>query len=150
MNCGVYKITNIVTGKVYIGSALDITKRWYKHKTALNTNKHHSIKLQRSFNKHGKDNFIYEIVEECDKTVLIILEQHYINFYNSYNNGYNSISTAGNCLGKIASAETRKKISEVRKGKKLSEETKKRISNSIKGKYTGAKSSSYNTFWMMK
>jgi len=56
---GIYRIVNIVTGKVYVGSAININKRWSIHKLRLKENKHHSIKLQNSVNKHGIDNFLF-------------------------------------------------------------------------------------------
>lgn len=150
MSSGIYKISNIITNKVYIGSAINIKNRWYKHTTALNKNKHHSIKLQRSYNKHGKDNFIYEIIKECDKNQLLILEQYYIDLYDSYNNGYNSTPIAGNSSGRIVSAKTRKKIGKGQIGRIKSEEAKDNISKSLKGKYTGSSSHKYNTCWIIK
>ena len=42
---GIYKIKNIINGKVYIGSAIYFIKRWSVHKSELKNNKHHSIKL---------------------------------------------------------------------------------------------------------
>jgi len=156
MISGIYKITNTKTNKVYIGSAVNIITRWYQHKTALNKNRHHSIKLQRSYNKHGKNNFIFEVIEKTDIDELILKEQHYIDLFDCYENGYNCIPTAGNNFGmkhtdetkeklrKLAlgnknmlnknhSDETKNKISEKLKGSKLSKETKKKMSESRKG-----------------
>jgi hypothetical protein len=56
--CGVYCIKNTITNKVYIGSSLNIKSRLKTHIFSLKNNKHHSLKLQRSYNKYGKDNFI--------------------------------------------------------------------------------------------
>jgi group I intron endonuclease len=53
---GIYKITNIINSKVYIGESLDIIRRWEEHKVALNNNEHHSYKLQADWNKHGENN----------------------------------------------------------------------------------------------
>ena len=83
MKTGVYKITNQANDKMYVGSAIDLMNRWYKHKSQLNKNKHHSIKLQRAWNKYGVDNFKFEIIEECDKEKLIEIEQYYIDLYDS-------------------------------------------------------------------
>lgn len=124
---GIYKIVNIVTGKVYTGSALDIEDRWYKHENMLKHNKHHSIKLQRSYNKYGLENFIFEIIEECEKLLLIEREQYWIDSLNSYNNGYNTCPKAGNSMGRVVSEETRKKLSKASKGRPVSEETKRKI-----------------------
>jgi len=157
MKTGIYKITNIITNKSYIGSSINITSRWYHHKTALKFNKHHSKKLQRSYNIHGKDNFKYEIIEECDKNNLLIKEQYYIDLFDGYKNGYNSVPKAENnfgmkhsdetkeiirekskgnknMLGKKHTDETKEKIKLKLKGKSLSEDTKKKMSESGKGK----------------
>lgn len=160
MNCGIYRITNTITNKSYIGSSADITGRWYHHKTTLKYNKHHSIRLQRSYNIHGEDNFKYEIIEECDKDDLLIREQYYIDLLDGYKNGYNSTPYPGknnlgmkhsdetkeiirekskgnkNMLGKKHTDETKEKIRLKLKDKPLSEETKKRMSESGKGRIT--------------
>lgn len=134
---GIYKITNKINGKIYIGSAVNIYSRWNLHKFKLKNNKHHSIKLQRAQNKYGLDNFIFEIVEECPKNLLIEREQYWIDNLKTYSNGYNCNPIAGSPLGFKHSEESRKKFSEVKLGKKRSEETKKRISESMKGKNVG-------------
>lgn len=89
-NCGIYHIKNIITGKVYIGSSVDIQSRIKTHRFSLKKNKHHSVKLQRSYNKYGKNNFLFEIIELCDKNDLEIKEKEWINYFNSYYNGYNT------------------------------------------------------------
>ncbi len=155
---GIYKIINIINNKCYIGSSVDIVGRWYHHKTRLKFNKHHSIKLQRSYNKHGVDNFKYEVVEECETELLLIREEYYINLFDCYNNGYN-FSIPSNCvmfgrhhsdetkeilrekskgnknmLGKTHTEETKNKIREKLKGCLLSEETKLNMSNGQKNR----------------
>ena len=136
---GIYKITNVVNNKCYIGSSVRITERWYDHKTRLNANKHHSIKLQRSFNKYGSNNFVYEIIEECDIDNLLIKEQYYIDLYNTYKNGYNSVPKSGNNLGMKHSDETKEILKEKSignknmLGKNHTDETKKKISEKLKG-----------------
>lgn len=79
MKTGIYKITNIKTKKIYIGSSENIQKRWLNHKQMLFANKHHSIHLQRSYNKHGEKSFSYEIIELCDKSLLLERENFYLN-----------------------------------------------------------------------
>jgi group I intron endonuclease len=56
---GVYQIKNLINGKMYIGSSINVLNRWSRHKTELINEKHHSIKLQRSVNKYGIINFTY-------------------------------------------------------------------------------------------
>jgi group I intron endonuclease len=72
---------------------------------------HHSIKLQRAYNKYGIDNFIYEIIEECNELLLIEREQYWIDSLNSCKNGYNSSPTAGSPLGIKRSKKSKKKYS---------------------------------------
>lgn len=86
--CGIYCIENMINCKKYIGSSLDIKDRWRHHKAALRSNRHHSIHLNKSWNKYGEENFSFYIIEECNKHDLIKREQHYIDFYNSYNKQY--------------------------------------------------------------
>lgn len=95
--CGIYKITNIVNNKVYIGESLSIKDRWWIHNNELSKNKHHSYHLQRSYNKYGKYNFKFEILEQCNKEELFIKQDKYILRYKSDNRkfGYN-ILKAGN------------------------------------------------------
>jgi group I intron endonuclease len=105
---GIYKITNLTNNKCYVGSAKDFNKRWNRHYLDLINNKHHSIKLQRSFNKHGIDNFMCEIIEEIpyEKNLIIERENYWINEYNSKENGYNIADAS---FGDIISTHPNKK-----------------------------------------
>lgn len=91
MNSGIYKIVNTLNGKVYVGSTKDFQKRWRKHFNDLEKQQHSSIKLQRSYNKHGKDVFVCEIIEEIpyEKDKILEREQYWIDTLNSKENGYN-------------------------------------------------------------
>lgn len=75
---GIYQIRNIQTGKVYIGSSENMPKRKLEHFWNLENLIHHSRHLQNSYLKRGKENFIFEILEECTKEQLIEREQHYL------------------------------------------------------------------------
>lgn len=61
---GIYKIVNLKNGKFYLGSSKNIKRRWYIHKSSLKHNKHHCTYLQRSWNKHGGQNFSFEVIKE--------------------------------------------------------------------------------------
>jgi len=87
MISGIYKIKNIVDEKYYIGSSKNINRRWDKHRWRLRSNKHENIILQRAWNKYGEENFIFEIVEECETYMLLELEQKYLNLDPQYNIG---------------------------------------------------------------
>lgn len=83
---GIYKITNLVNNKIYIGQSVRIEKRWEDHK--FYSGKEHTA-LQAAFKKYGISNFSFEVIEECPKEILDEREIYWIKFYDSYNNGYN-------------------------------------------------------------
>lgn len=88
MKTGIYKI--ICNGKIYIGSANNIDKRWKRHVNDLKKNKHVNIHLQRAFDKYGIESFHFEIVELCNKEELLLKEQLYIDNFQPFNeNGFN-------------------------------------------------------------
>lgn len=101
---GIYKIENKVNGKIYIGSSIDIKKRWIRHIWDLKKNKHHSIILQRAWNKYGEENFTFKILRKCNVDNILIIEQHYLNKYLPI---YNICANAGNSLGRKDSLETK-------------------------------------------
>lgn len=116
---GIYKITNKINQKSYIGSAAGkrgVIDRWYQHKSQLKNKRHSNNFLQKAYNKYGAENFIYEIIEECSPELCLEREQFYLDLFKSYdsNNGYNLCRKAGNTLGRSHSLETRKKISDNR------------------------------------
>ena len=82
---GIYRIRNLVNNKCYYGSAKKINRRWSKHKSQLKNNRHENILLQRAWSKYGEKNFIFEVVEECDETLLLITEQKYLDSNPEYN-----------------------------------------------------------------
>lgn len=87
--CGIYCIENLVNNKKYVGQSIDIYKRWKDHIDDLEENKHYNVHLQRSWNKYGKDNFKFYVLEECDIDKLNQLEVFYVDKLDSYYNGYN-------------------------------------------------------------
>lgn len=92
----VYRITNTETSKVYIGSTTDVADRWSNHRSMLKYGKHHSKRLQNSYNKHGKSAFVYDVIETIDDDdKLIPREQYWMDFYESYKKGYNANKTSG-------------------------------------------------------
>lgn len=130
----IYSITNVVNGKKYIGSAISFEKRKRDHLNRLKNNKHHSVKLQNSYNKYGKDSFIFNIIEEVlDVKILIEAEQKWID---EVKPEYNMTLIAGlnSHLGMKRSDETKRKISESLTGKNLSEEHKESIRKTLTGK----------------
>lgn len=73
---GIYLITCLVNGKVYVGSAKKLRARFNVHINDLRNNIHHGVVLQRAWNKYGVDNFSYELLEYVlDKADLVKREQ---------------------------------------------------------------------------
>lgn len=129
--CGVYKITNNINGKVYIGQSINIQNRWKDHVNTLNRKDSSCTLLQRAWNKYKQENFSFEILELCSEDELDNVESKYIEFYDTINNGYN-IESGGN-KNKHLSEETKQKIREAHLGMKASEETRKKMSESRMG-----------------
>lgn len=116
---GVYKISNIVNEKVYIGSACDLYRRSKEHLIMLTNNKHDNPYLQNAWNIHGKEHFNLEIIEFVpDRANLLNREQYWMDITNCYNRiyGYNISPTAGSTLGLKHSKEARRNNSLAKRG----------------------------------
>lgn len=87
----IYTITNIQTGKQYIGKTFNFEQRKLQHLSALRKNKHHSVELQRAYNKYGENSFLWDVKKVQIKTEndLNAIEMQEIEKANSYLNGYN-------------------------------------------------------------
>lgn len=123
---GIYKITNLKTEKIYVGSSINIEQRWNKHKALLRHNKHENIKLQNSWNKHGEDNFEFSVIEECVENELIQKEQYYLDtllFAQEFIKGFNKkfyefgYNLTPSCINNYFTKETLEKISDTLKTK---------------------------------
>lgn len=110
MTC-VYRIRNLINGKVYIGSAVDVNVRWYYHKYQLGKHNHHSKHLQRAWEKYGDANFVFEIIEETSISDLLKREQYYLDTIMPWNVniGYNTNMNAKTRLGIRHSEESKEK-----------------------------------------
>jgi group I intron endonuclease len=119
---GIYKIINKVNGKYYVGSSKNIQKRLNTHLTHLNGNYHFNDHLQYAWNKYGKENFNFIIVELFGVNIssheLLLIEQKYLDIaINEQNECYNLRFIAGG--GGNLSEYTRKKMSNSHKGKSM-------------------------------
>lgn len=87
----IYKITNMLNNKVYIGQTVKtVQKRFTQHKNNSNKDYFSQIVLYKAFNKYGIENFVCEEIENCENSLLDEREKYWIEYYDSYFNGYNS------------------------------------------------------------
>lgn len=106
-NTGIYKISNNIDARIYIGSAVSFAIRFKTHKSDLIKGKHKNILLQNFVNKYGIDCISFNVLELCEKENLIQREQFYID---TLKPKFNICKVAGNTLGKPHKQETKNKI----------------------------------------
>lgn len=111
---GVYKITNKINGKCYIGESVDVFKRFSDHKNPKNLKTHY--KIYRAFAKYGIENFSFEILSKCPKEYLGKLEMFFIKHFDSVNNGYNITQGGKGGFGPKHSDGQKEKWRQSRKG----------------------------------
>lgn len=150
---GIYCIKHSPTNRIYVGSSVNIKYRLRQHWNMLVADAHHSQFLQNAWNKYGYLEFeacVLEIVEDFD--VLIDREQYWIDFFDSYKQGFNARPNASSVAGiKWTKAQNdarrrsnikawsnlklRQKLSEKFKGKRRgvwTEESHKKVSASLR------------------
>jgi len=133
---GVYRITCLPTGKVYIGSAVNLRNRCIQHRSGLHTGRHPNSYLQRAWGKHGDDAFVFEVLELVLSPFLIEREQYWLDRTRAYDHerGYNMSRVAGSRSGVSHSAETRQKMAETHRRIMSSPERRAAVSRLHKGK----------------
>lgn len=152
---GIYKIINIKSGKIYIGSSIDIEKRFKRHKNDLLKNRHKNSHLQREYNKYGLDLFIFEVVELCSKSELRIIEQKYLNEIfklDNFNTKYYNIGICSSGGDNITNNPNKEIIVEkIKKGllKRYQNETEEERNLRIESR-KGENNPNYNNKWNNK
>jgi group I intron endonuclease len=123
-DCGIYKILNTANNKFYLGSAVNLKRRWYDHLWHLKRGTHSSRHLQSAWMKYGEDAFIFAVVERIAECDLLSREQHFLDLWKPYDHdiGYNMSKAAGSTLGIPCSPEKAEKIGNANRGKTRSEE----------------------------
>lgn len=134
----IYKITNLVNGKCYVGKTKhESILRWKDHINGY----HPSSLIHKAIMKYGVDEFSFEVIESnVSEELLNELEIYYISKYNSKNpNGYNLTDGGDGGLGLIVTNETRQKLSQMRKGKSWSENRRKAGQYNLIGNHNSEK-----------
>ena len=128
----VYRIVNKINLKVYVGiTSREISDRFDEHLSRARCGVRGS-RLYDAIRKHGSDNFVQSLICVTDSEEAVrLLETKYINYYDSYNNGYNC--NLGGCGHLHIPEELRKKIGDAQKGKIISEESRAKMSAAKKG-----------------
>lgn len=133
---GIYEIVNLVNGKRYVGSAVNLWRRFQKHRSHLVRGTHHSRILQNAWNAHGADAFTFRALLVCGRDVLIAYEQAAID---ALFPAYNVLPRAGSAIGRKMTAEHKAKIGAANRGRKviITAETRAKISAALKGRPHG-------------
>lgn len=147
---GVYKITNKVNGKVYIGCTSARTDRRFLKHLALSKRINQGIKhsaIHKAINEFGEANFTFEVLFELGKSrgvtkeeynTLQNLEKHYIELYNAYGDGgYNQSRGGEGGVGAVRTTEHRELLRQANIGKKLTMEHRRKISEGLKKNHGG-------------
>lgn len=127
MTCGIYIITNNITGKQYVGQSVHINERIKDHIAGYDIQTSH---IERSIHKHGWKNFTWKILYECNRKDLDTEERKFIALYNTYHDGYN-LTRGGElngCGNPMHNPISKQKQMESNKGFKHSKITKQTLS----------------------
>ena len=134
--CGIYKITNNLNGKSYVGQSVNCMSRWSYHKTPSKN----VAPIDQAINEYGAENFTFKVEKECLPEELDFYEREIIKKYNTmWPSGYNRLT--GGRGGFDVCKDTRRKIGEQGKGEKNgfydhkhTEEVRKKLSASAKNR----------------
>lgn len=131
MRGAVYKITCTANGRTYIGSTVDFPSRRRRHIHLLRRGMHHSLHLQRSYDKHGEQAITFEIIDDGVPVATLLDRESCL--IRSLKPAFNSSSVNATRLGAKQSSECKAKVSRANKGRSHSPESKTKISSSMVG-----------------
>lgn len=134
LGSGIYELVNQNNGKIYIGSSIDLARRFAKHRSQLDRGVHHSRILQNAWNKYGGHAFTFRPLLICAPNMLLFFEQRCID---AYKPAYNVSPTAASLLGvKYSEARRMRHAAGMRNRKPpapFSEEHRAAISRALAG-----------------
>lgn len=128
--CGVYRWINLETNKSYVGSSVNLRRRFNTYYSFSYLTRNKSL-ISKALLKYGYSRFRLEILEYCDPSVLMEREQYYIDLLKPE---YNILKIAGSLLGFKHSDSTRERLSKFYTGRIISPEVRDKLSNSQKGR----------------
>ena len=118
----IYKITNTVNGKSYIGQTIqNVKERFYQHCATKCSQAVLNMVIHKAITKYGKSNFTIEVIEEVESANLNDRERYWIRYYDSYNNGYNSTEGGQDGIKLFKNLKTEFIIKKYKSGKSLRE-----------------------------
>ena len=118
----IYKITNKVNGKSYIGQTIqNVKERFYQHCATKCSQAILNMVIHKAITKYGKSNFTIEVIEEVESANLNDRERYWIRYYDSYNNGYNSTEGGQDGIKLFKNLDTESIVREYKSGKSLRE-----------------------------
>lgn len=116
----IYKITNNLNGKSYIGQTIqNVKERFYQHCAVKCNQAVLNMAIHKAINKYGKSNFTVQVIEEVESIYLNDRERYWIKYYNSYNNGYNSTKGGQDGIKLFKNLDIESIIREYKSGKSL-------------------------------
>lgn len=143
--CGVYFILNVKTGRHYVGSSVNIDRRWSDHISRLRHGGTACRKLARAWLKYGEDAFYFGVIEAAPEPALNDREKYWIERLGAASTGMNILAQPGwkarppgtswaAQIGRRHSPETRAKMSAAHKGRPKSPDAIKKVADALRGR----------------
>jgi group I intron endonuclease len=141
---GIYLIRNTVDGRVYVGSTVNIPRRWRLHRLYLNKGSHHCPPLQGAWIKHGESAFVFDIIEAVEPTKAVLASREQLHLDNAFASTlvYNVSSKAGSPPGPLGLKRSEAYLAKKR-GKRRSATARANISAGLLGKKRGPQSAAH-------
>jgi len=135
MVSGIYKMTCLPNGKIYIGSSEDVDKRIKVHFRRLKNNNHTNPHLQNAYNLYGANEFSLMVLEECERESLLEREQYWMDLTQCYNRkiGFNNCKKSDRPTGYKHTDHAKYKMRQAKLGKKLPQKQIAKMVESRKG-----------------